>query len=165
MTLPFMTHFPAGLKGIGGKETKFVERIWSGFDNEYITEHFIDYSENLNEKGYLFDLHGIFNEKFHTIRTDPHNRWKPGTKIHMVLWNRTAKRFQFVPVLEVKSVQEIYIVSTDLLAVQINNEKWLTAGEIHLLAQNDGFDSVDDFYAYFNKSFEGKIIHWTDLTY
>ena len=106
-----------------------------------------------------------FNPKHHTIRTDPHNRWKPGTKIHMVLWNRTAKRFQFVPVLEVKSVQEIEIVNKDLRGVRINKEKWLMADEIQRLALNDGFDSMDDFFAYFHKDFEGKIIHWTDLTY
>ena len=33
------------------------------------------------------------------------------------------------------------------------------------LAKNDGFESVEDFFAYFNKDFKGKIIHWTDLQY
>lgn len=28
-----------------------------------------------------------------------------------------------------------------------------------------GFDSVKDFFRYFNKDFKGKIIHWTDLKY
>jgi hypothetical protein len=31
--------------------------------------------------------------------------------------------------------------------------------------QNDGFDSIEDFFSYFDKGFKGKIIHWTDLRY
>lgn len=37
--------------------------------------------------------------------------------------------------------------------------------QIKQLAINDGFDSLESFYGYFNKDFSGKIIHWTDLRY
>jgi hypothetical protein len=33
------------------------------------------------------------------------------------------------------------------------------------LATNDGFDTVDEFFQWFNEDFTGKIIHWTDLKY
>lgn len=28
-----------------------------------------------------------------------------------------------------------------------------------------GFDTIEEFFAYFNEDFVGKIIHWTDLRY
>lgn len=40
-----------------------------------------------------------------------------------------------------------------------------TLNESRVIAGNDGFNSIDDFFAYFNKDFSGKIIHWTDLRY
>jgi len=30
---------------------------------------------------------------------------------------------------------------------------------------NDGFESLQDFFNWFNKPFRGKIIHWTDFKY
>lgn len=41
----------------------------------------------------------------------------------------------------------------------------LSVGEINTLAKNDGFNNTHDFFRWFNKSFTGKIIHWTDLKY
>lgn len=41
----------------------------------------------------------------------------------------------------------------------------LSVEEINTLAKNDGFDSTHDFFRWFNKSFTGKIIHWTNLKY
>lgn len=33
------------------------------------------------------------------------------------------------------------------------------------LATNDGFETVRDFFKWFNSDFEGKIIHWTEFNY
>jgi hypothetical protein len=33
------------------------------------------------------------------------------------------------------------------------------------LAINDGFETVEHFFRWFNEDFSGKIIHWTDLRY
>lgn len=41
----------------------------------------------------------------------------------------------------------------------------LKRSQIEELAMNDGFESVDQFFAWFNKDWKGKIIHWTDLKY
>ena len=37
--------------------------------------------------------------------------------------------------------------------------------KLDLLAQNDGFETIEEFFAYFNEDFKGKMIHWTDLKY
>ena len=37
--------------------------------------------------------------------------------------------------------------------------------EIELLAKHDGFNSMEDFFKWFDKDFKGKIIHWTDFRY
>lgn len=95
-------------------------------------------------------------------------------KIHMVVFNRTKNRFQFVPVLQCKAVQDVNIVYADhrievfidcrhydgiSMRDDTEHEKLLT------LARNDGFDSTESFFRFFNKDFAGKIIHWTDLRY
>jgi len=36
---------------------------------------------------------------------------------------------------------------------------------LNRLAVNDGFNCGDDFLKWFNKDFEGQIIHWTELRY
>lgn len=128
------------------------------------------------------------NPKLHTIREDKSNRWGAGTDVHFVINNRTKNRFQFAPVIKCKSVQEIQILNCNYLpmdyfyesvgylekiivrAVEFinywkiwigdkNNGRFLSIEQIKQLAINDGFDSVDDFFAYFNKDFTGKIIH------
>ncbi len=116
--------------------------------------------------------------KLHTIRIDEHDRWKAGNDIHFVINNRTPKRFQFAPVIKCKSVQKIEIKHIPLTrplgvkkpVVWIDGKLFYDLAEINIdsmkrLANNDGFDSVDDFFAYFNKDFTGKLIHWTDLKY
>jgi hypothetical protein len=37
--------------------------------------------------------------------------------------------------------------------------------DLNKLSKNEGFNLVDDFFRFFNKDFEGKIIHWTNYKY
>ena len=37
--------------------------------------------------------------------------------------------------------------------------------DIGIKINNDGFDSIENFLRWFNKDFEGKIIHWTGFRY
>lgn len=134
---------------------------------------------------------GSIKPKLHTIREDASNRWRAGMDIHMVINNRTKNRFQFAPVVKCVSVQEIEI--TDITHISypndfstkihltVSKDGWtetftqafsvkvdgtqLSQDKVHQLALNDGFDSVEDFFAYFNKDFKGKVIHWTDVKY
>lgn len=123
--------------------------------------------------------------KIHTIRSG--NRWRPGMKIHPVINNRTKNRFQFAPVLECKSVQEIEIIDANMLSmnhpdisyhseVQVDfsgdvvsfflrytvkiDGKVLNSEEVSKLAINDGFPNADAFFFWFDKDFQGQIVSW-----
>lgn len=99
-------------------------------------------------------------------------------KIHPVINNRTKNRFQFAPEIVCTGVQEIEIkemIMTDFYTswktkdgrvwvIEIDGIR-LKRNHISQFAQNDGFESVEQFFAYFNKPVEGQIIHWTDLKY
>lgn len=185
MTLAFSTE-------LKGKPTFFVEKIWESILRNGIEVNALEFSElgrKAMPKGYKVGTH---NTKLHTIRRDTKNRWKAGNDIHFVINNRTPNRFQFAPVVKCVSTQEIEILwfdknesdipcSTYLIkeeqvgeevieweipiAIWIDNEKLLSIKEVETLAINDGFDSVEDFFAYFSEDFKGKIIHWTPLKY
>ncbi len=121
---------------------------------------------------------GTHKPKLHTIRKDKNNRWKKGSEIHFSINIRTKEQQQFVPVIKVESVQKIEITEmimtqTTYCYVTKNNKIYkvevdgysLTENQIKKLAINDGFNSADDFFEWFNGDFTGKIIHWTDLKY
>lgn len=179
MTLAFSTH-------INKVATYFVEKIWEGFHGRPTTPQvkrsdlddlFEKYHEQL-----LPEFRSKVQPKFHTIRKDEKNLWKEGRDIHMVIHNRTPKRFQFAPVVKCMSVQKIEIQYHDkplgerIATVHIDGQQYGTAiwkdcklihnsSRLDLLAANDGFESVNDFFEYFDKDFTGKIIQWTNLKY
>lgn len=169
MTLPFSTH-------LNGKPTYFVEKVLKTFDDRELTESDKEMLTEAIENHYLdvFKYDEV-KPKIHTIRRDEKNRWKPGTKIDFFINCRQKNMFRFAPVLPVMSIQKIEIVyytDREVLredlppkkAVAIDDRR-LKEEEIELLAKNDGFDSVEEFFKYFNDDFEGKIIHWTDFKY
>ena len=172
-TLGFSTQWP---KHMSSKPTNFIPKIWAGLviNNDLHYAHLDDIW--LNAEG-LPDVANIFPTpeevhngipKVHTIRTDEKNLWKPGRKIHMVVFNRSKNRFQFAPVLEVKTIQKIEIKWSEhngLHATIVIDGCTVGIHTIRRLAVNDGFDSVEHFFKWFNKKFTGKIIHWTNLKY
>lgn len=183
MNLPFSTH-------IDGKPTCFIDKIWAGIWQQFNDDHENDYSTWFQKYYDRFDCeiwdYAIAENdnliepipKIHTIREDKKDRWKVGTNIHFVINNRSKDRFQFAPIIPVKSTQFIKIKYEDNLPFP-----WIVIGNLinwvefdpnnHFdyitqateLAHNDGFNSLDDFLKYFNKDFTGKIIHWTDYKY
>lgn len=165
---------------INGKPTYFVEKIHS-----CIVQNHPELEFTLDGCDYVFNLDVLANcqPKKHTIREDKNNRWRTGTKIDFFINVRQKNMFRFAPVLPVVSDQKIDITyynesnptfTGDLskiakgyyneVEVVIDNNK-LTTKEIELLSLNDGFESVYDFFAYFDKDFTGKIIHWTNQNY
>lgn len=104
-------------------------------------------------------LNGI---KLTTIRDS--DKWKPGTPI------------EFVEVDENKEEQFATGVCMEACLIMIEpNIKMVTIGAftdegyitrsfksegIEEIAKDDGFDSVDDFWEYFNEDFKGQIISW-----
>ncbi|WP_281681850.1 hypothetical protein [Zunongwangia profunda] len=182
MTLSYKTHWPQSMgPEYSGKPNHFVEKILSGISTKPGIAGWI--YESGEKLGYAYAddiLNKVDNSipKLHTMRHDAKDRWKVGMKIHPVINNRTKNRFQFAPVLEVKSIQKVEIEHFEGM-VQIHiDEKYF--GEVYhyglddiyqfttdleTLALNDGFPSVEAFFAWFNTDFTGKIIHWTDLKY
>lgn len=100
--------------------------------------------------------------KLHTIRWDQHSRWKSGRNIHFATGARTNKYNCFKTGF-CRSVQDIMIENR---VIYIEG-RIINPDEIEYLSINDGFDSLSDFWAWFDQydPFQGKIIHWTTLRY
>jgi len=173
MTLGFSTHWPKQMpEQLAGKENCFVEKILEGLkQNEIIN----DFQFKISQEAYLDNILNRYvlyqDAKLHTIREDKTGLWKAENKIHFVINNRTPQRFQFAPVIRCVSIQKIQIshyskkmYHETAPIVQVDDFR-LKSEEIDQLAKNDGFNSVEDFFAWFNKDFTGKIIHWTNLKY
>lgn len=174
MTLAFSTIFPKGKPRLEGKQTLFIEKIWSSLLSEnLIGVSLEDYEESMKEHVRLFgdpwdaNKKGFVRPKIHTIRRDEMDRWKQGNKIHMAVRNRTPDRFQFAPVVTCSGIETIKIQwfnyrKGSLITV---NENVLNDDQKLQLAINDGFESIKDFELWFNEDFTGKIIHWTPFRY
>jgi hypothetical protein len=162
---------------LNGKPTNFVEKIWDGLIKESISnfEEMWEYENRYeNEIFDLMDFNKADFSKFHTIREDKTGRWKVGTKIDFFINCRQPTMFRFAPVLQVVSIQNIYITYTatnkamvfiDDVCFYMQNLSVEGNHKMLHLAQNDGFDTIQDFFEYFSEDFKGKIIHWTDLRY
>lgn len=116
--------------------------------------------------------------KIHTIRQDKPNRWKSGMLIHFAKGVRTKNYINF-QLGQCFSTQKIKIKYNPGGGVNVwIDDQWFhyqtdwglswdkeSEERILQLAKNDGFDSIGDFFNWFNQDFEGKIIHWTDFRY
>lgn len=167
MILPFSTK-------INNKPTYFVERIHSGLIQNNLVNNFA-----LTDGGdFSILMLATCEPKIHTIREDKTDRWKPGTIIDFFINVRQKNMFRFAPKLPVVSTQKIEIRYIPLTiprgkmcpCVWVDGKiKYDMAGaladEFLHFAQNDGFDTIDDFFDYFNADFKGKLIHWTNKRY
>lgn len=171
MNLAFSHVFPKKAGTLYQKPTHFIHKIQRGIEEvlkvEVKDELKLDCAKVMTEQGVPAPTEEIV-PKIHTIRRDEKKRWKPGMNIHFVMFQRRPWQINFAPVLPVKAVETIWIYRQGIddfePSVYINEER-LNEEEIKSLAKNDGFDSVDDFFEYFNEDFEGKLIHWTDKVY
>lgn len=175
MNLGYKQYFP-----LNGEPTYFKEKIKMGIDKVAIQ----CLCPDINLSSYvLFDT-----PKIHTIREDTHDRWKPGMKIHHSYGVRT-KSYRCFAINECQSIQRIEItevktgssdnsycfpimspkqrknaVSGKIFRVTVD-DKVLSNTMIDQIAKNDGFNTTEDFFLWFNGNFKGKIIHWTNLKY
>lgn len=172
---------------INGKPNYFIEKIWSGLD-PMITPDYYCFNEDYVNKfvnhwdgAWTNTTETNFPPKLHTIREYRRTKtgelspkqWKAGDKIHMCINPRQKNYFQFAPVVKCVSVQTIEI-KHELYKdgdFAVNFRKTFVDGielyqpDLQNIAINDGFDSIEDFYLYFDKNFTGVIIHWTNLKY
>lgn len=162
---------------LNGKPTYFCEKILRGLEvyknisSVECSKYFTVLCSKTKYENLLPDFI-VPIQKIHTIRQDEKNKWKAGNLIHFVINNRTKNRFQFAPVVKCVSTQNFYIhwfysVKTqkfDSPCVWVDH-KIIRGEKLLQLAQNDGFDTVEDFFKYFNTNFTGKLIHWTNTKY
>lgn len=169
MNLPF-TRFK------NEKPTFFPEKIIAGLDLPAYEKYTLHdkMSEVIEETDDEF-MSGSCNPQFphvpklHTLRENLKGTWKPGTKIHFMFWTGRpyhSSPFIFAPVIPVVSVQRVEIkYAYPHRYVFIDGRYLSNWQDVLMLAQNDGFDSIDEFFKWFNKDWKGSIIHWTDLKY
>lgn len=118
----------------------------------------------------------LSGQKIHTIREDPHERWKPERKIHMATGVRTKNYdcFREDVCVSVQSIKIEYSKrSKNFVIVYIDNMIFcsnqgglcVNFDGMRKLSRNDGFESYEDFFKWFSSDFHGVIIHWTDFRY
>ena len=103
----------------------------------------------------------LSGEKSHTIRARRKRPFRVGDRLYL----KTGQRTQYC-----RSLGETICTQVDHIRIYadsqevIINGKLLCQDEIEILAKNDGFESVDEFYEYFgpryNYDFEGQLIWW-----
>lgn len=127
---------------------------------------------NIANKQTFFKDKILSGSKIHSIREDIHNRWKPGNLIHMSTGARTKNYNQFnIDKPELQKVIMVQKISITHKPVQvfphvIINNKDLDFNKIVILAENDGFESIFDFFNFFNKTISNySLIHWTNFKY
>lgn len=105
--------------------------------------------------------------KVHTIREDNHNRWQAGMKMHMATGVRTKNYKQFAEKICTGNRRIIIEPEKKQVSICVNSTqiKYFNEQGIETLAKNDGFNSVDDFWKWFNKPFFGKLIYWIPEPY
>jgi hypothetical protein len=175
MILPFSTQTKNGTK------THFVEKIWAGLlSNQIFTnEEFVKFfnAATSDERNFLLNNWEPINNmipKITTIREDIHDRWHAGRLIHPVINNRSKNQFQFAPVFPCVSTQKIEIINRKDYQFVATDGRVIYEAEpmgFYLdqtfkdLIKNDGFNSLEAFWNWFDHDFKGKIIHWTSLKY
>lgn len=102
-------------------------------------------------------------KKIHTIREDKGNRWNISYVIDFATGVRT-KKYNLFHKSMCTGTQSIKIVYGNIppcgsVVEVIVDGRVLFYDEVRKLAKNDGVDSVSDFLDWFDKDFEGKIIH------
>lgn len=193
MTLPFSQTWPSRMGELAGQPNYFTNKImksmWLNYPDEtrkLVIGRTTKQARRFMEIQPFEDLtvgeSQLLPPKLHTIREDKSNRWKAGNDIHFVINNRTKNRLQFAPIIKCKGTQYISIIYIDDYPIvylgdtqescmpfywenPYDSEDGYGVEQMKELAMNDGFNSIEDFFKYFDSDFIGKIIHWTDLKY
>lgn len=127
----------------------------------------LGFKTQINNKPTGFVDKILKGEKVTTIREDKKNRWNAKNKIHFATGVRTKNYKQFAEG-ECVKVQEIRISYSEtnlkdgfisLTEIFVDGE-CLTMWQMEELAKADGFENTQEFLKWFNKDFEGKIIHF-----
>lgn len=128
----------------------------------------------------------LSGSKIHTIRKDEHDRWRPGMKIQFATGIRTkdynqfmtdiCKSVQYIWICWDRGVPEVHIGNTQDQLMPFYIPKHYGIDQMKELFANDGFKRQPEFFKWFwdagektdpiyDKTFSGKIIHWTNKRY
>jgi hypothetical protein len=170
MNQSFMTQFP------WGEKTHFIEKLWRMALNESLFTQSDLYEfgrKYFAQCGFEFENPMHYHPKLHTIRGFS-DRYKVGQMQQPFIWTGKPYKepiFRFTPLLPLVSKQKIEIIWLKRKHV-IGRKPFVVIDgrlkypdKLRIIAQNDGFINVDDFFRWFNKDFEGEIRHYTDLIY
>lgn len=97
--------------------------------------------------------------KLHTIRQKP---IAVGTMMNHIVYPYHKER---------RCVLSNFCTSTQMITIESSSRtikvdnKELSKVDIKRLSKNDGFDSIEDFWSFFNQDYQGMIIHWTETRY
>jgi hypothetical protein len=175
MQIHFIKQFP------WGDPSYFIEKIWAGFAMNYFLSYERGGLPSLKsfQKKFPYDyswkpIYEKVKPKITTIRADIHNRWQVGRIIHFEQWlgkPYNSKCYHFAPLIPCTATQLIEIEYVrDKPVVVIDHQHFYSPlvgidRGMMCLANNDGFETIEDFFKWFKSDYEGKIIHWTDLRY
>ncbi|ULT44103.1 hypothetical protein KRR40_12500 [Niabella defluvii] len=128
--------------------------------------------EYLNRFGIVLSNFTYRIPKIHTLREDKNDRWTKGIMIDFFINSRTKDMFRFAPRLPVVSTQDVFMTMIHGRFEVTIDDTYLYYPEKLKLAQNDGFETVEEFERFFfpdggKTKYEAslKLIHWTDFRY
>jgi Ser/Thr protein kinase RdoA (MazF antagonist) len=186
MNLNFMINWP---DHAGGGRTNFPEKILASLIQHYRDEVIDFYKEkhgihiydpittvdlfktaanyDFNYNFFWKTYEKAYPAKIHTFRSN--FRWTEATKIHFQIWTGkpyNTPTFQFAPVIQCVSTQKIEIIyaeHTESPFIWLDDKPFNDS--IYDISVNDGFPTLNKFNKFFNKDFEGQILHWTPYKY
>lgn len=162
MVITFATEFLKNHPKSGSK-TLFVPKLWKAWKEMGIEINDYGHPSLDEESEYLKDEYDDIHPKWHTIRKGA--RWRQGAHFDPRIWTDGFMSKQVPLTLEpVKVVKELPI-TIDNKEVHISDQLVSHANLVYL-ARNDGFDNIEDFFAWFNTGrFRGQIIFWKYINY
>lgn len=99
--------------------------------------------------------------KIHTMRYDVNDRWRFGILIQHAHGQRT-KQYECFANGMCTATQRVTILINNLGRSILIGDRALNYQQQKKFALNDGFDNLEDFWRYFDKSGTLKLVHWTD---
>lgn len=97
--------------------------------------------------------------KLHTIRQKP---IAVGTMMNHIVYPYRKER---------RCVLSNFCISTQMITIEPSSRiikvdgMVLSKVNMERLSKNDGFETMEDFWTFFNEPYQGMIIHWTDTRY
>jgi len=97
--------------------------------------------------------------KLHTIRQKP---IAVGTMMNHIVYPYHKER---------RCVLTNFCKSTQMITIEPSSRiikvdgMVLSKVNMERLSKNDGFETMEDFWTFFNEPYQGMIIHWTDTRY